>query len=199
VVADALLIVQFPLLHSWLLSSRGSALLARLAPWGLGRDLATTTFAGLAGLQLAATFLAWSPSGVLWWRPTGVAGAAMNLLYAASWVLLGKALSDAGLPLQIGSLGWTAVVRGRRPVFGAFPTRGLFRHCRQPVYLAFAATLWTGPVWTPDHLVLASFWTAYCLLAPRWKERRYLRRYGESFRDYQAQVPYMLPRTRRWV
>jgi protein-S-isoprenylcysteine O-methyltransferase Ste14 len=189
--ANALLVLQFPIVHSLLLRRRGLRALSRLAPAGLGGDLATTTFSGIAALQLILTFLLWSPSGVVWFRPHGAAAVAMNGLYAASWLFLIKALWDAGLPLQTGWMGWTAVLRGRRPEFAPFPTRGLFSVCRQPVYLGFALTLWTGAVWTPDHLALAVAWTIYCLVGPRFKERRYLERYGEEFRKYQTAVPYM--------
>jgi protein-S-isoprenylcysteine O-methyltransferase Ste14 len=74
------------------------------------------------------------------------------------------------------------------------PTQGLFRLIRQPIYVAFALTLWTPPVWTPDQLVLAISLTAYCLLAPRLKERRFAARYGSRFERYRADVPYVLPR-----
>jgi protein-S-isoprenylcysteine O-methyltransferase Ste14 len=73
------------------------------------------------------------------------------------------------------------------------PTTGLFRIIRQPIYVAFALTLWTVPVWTPDQLVLAIAFTAYCLFAPKLKERRFEKRYGDRFRDYQKDVPYVLP------
>ncbi len=197
VAANILLLLQFPLLHSFLLSRRGRALLGRMAPGGLGPDLVTTTFAGVAAIQIALTFLLWSPSGIVWWQPRGALAAVMNSLFAASWLFLGKALYDAGLPLQTGWMGWTAVFKGRRPVYAPFPTHGLFRWCRQPVYLGFALILWTGPVWTPDRLALAILWTTYCIAGPRLKEMRYLRRHGEKFRRYQARVPFMAPRLRR--
>lgn len=196
-LANALLILQFPLLHSFLLGQRGGALLARLAPGGLGGALSTTTFAAISAIQIAVTFLFWSPSGVVWWEPHGSAALVSNVLHAASWIFLLKALYDAGLPLQTGSLGWTAVWRGEKPVYASFPTGGLYRWTRQPVYLGFALTLWTGPVWTPDRLALALLWTTYCILGPRLKERRYARRHGEAFRRYQAEVPYMAPRRRK--
>jgi protein-S-isoprenylcysteine O-methyltransferase Ste14 len=81
-----------------------------------------------------------------------------------------------------------------RPVFPDMPTYGLFRVIRQPIYVAFASTLWTVPVWTPDQFVLAVSYTAYCLLAPRLKERRFAARYGERFHRYRAAVPYVVPR-----
>jgi protein-S-isoprenylcysteine O-methyltransferase Ste14 len=76
------------------------------------------------------------------------------------------------------------------------PTRGLFGIVRHPIYVAFALTLWTVPVWTPDQLALALALTAYCLLAPMLKERRLAARHGEEFARYRARVPYAVPRLR---
>jgi protein-S-isoprenylcysteine O-methyltransferase Ste14 len=47
--------------------------------------------------------------------------------------------------------------------------------------------------------VLAVLLTAYCLLAPLLKERRFAARYGERFMAYRARVPYAMPRWRREV
>ena len=70
-LANALLLVQFPLLHSMLLSRRGRAVLGRLAPQGLGGRLATTTYALIASVQVGLLFALWSPSGTVWWRASG--------------------------------------------------------------------------------------------------------------------------------
>jgi protein-S-isoprenylcysteine O-methyltransferase Ste14 len=77
------------------------------------------------------------------------------------------------------------------------PTRGLFRLVRQPIYVAFAMTLWTVPTWTPDQLLLATTLTLYCLLGPRLKERRFDRIFGADWRAYRARVPYWFPLPRR--
>lgn len=194
-VANATLVLQFPLIHSFLLTATGRRALARLAPGGLGRPLGPTTFAAISSWQVLTTFLLWSPSGVVWWHPQGAALWLTNIVYAASWVFLVRAIHDAGAGTQTGFIGWSSVVRRRQLDFGPFPTHGLFRACRQPVYLAFAATLWTAPVRTPDGLWLALAWGAYCFLGPLHKERRYLARFGEAYASYQRSTPYMLPRT----
>lgn len=194
---DLALLAQFALVHSFLLSARGRALLAHLAPAGIGAELRTTTFALIASLQLLLTFAAWSPSGTVWWEPHGVLRAVVSITYGASWLFLLKAMADAGLPLQTGFLGWSAVARGRAPAYRDFPARGTFRHMRQPIYLAFSLTLWTGPVWTPDHLLIATGWTLYCVLGALLKERRYLAFYGPRFARYRALVPYWLPTLQR--
>lgn len=193
-LANAALIVQFPLLHSALLSQRGTRITARLIPGPHGGTLATTTYAIIASLQLAALFLLWTPSGIIWYRAEGWAFVAICTAYAATWLLLVKASFDAGAEVQSGALGWMSLLGKIKPVFPDMPTRGLFRHIRQPIYLAFALTLWAVPVWTPDQLALATSYTAYCLLAPRLKEKRFERRYGAAFDRYRDRVPYVLPK-----
>lgn len=191
--ANTALAAQFAIGHSLLLSDRGRRLLARLTPLGLGRDLATTVFAAAASLQLLLVFLLWSPSGVLWAAPEGSLRVLLGTLYAISWLMLAKSMHDAGLGVQLGFTGWHAVWRGGRPAYPAFPRGGLFRHTRQPIYLSFTLILWTAPDWTPDRMLLTLGWTAYCVLAPLLKERRYRRWYGAAFARYQQRVPYWLP------
>ena len=195
-LANAALILQFPLAHSFFLTGRGGRWLARLVPGPHGRTLATTTYALIASIQLAALFLLWTPSGIVWWRAEGAVFWLICSAYAASWLLLIKASFDAGAEVQSGALGWMSLLGRIKPKFPDMPTLGLFRVIRQPIYVAFALTLWTVPVWTPDQLALAISLTAYCLLAPRLKERRFAARYGERFERYREQVPYALPRPR---
>jgi protein-S-isoprenylcysteine O-methyltransferase Ste14 len=194
ILVNTILIVQFPVIHSFLLTPTGRRVLSKIAPGDLGRDLTPTTFALVASIQTLATFLLWSPSGVTLYDPHGGALWTFRILFALSWLFLGKAMIDARLGVQTGYIGWSSVVRGKKPDFGNFPTHGLFRWCRQPVYLGFALTLWTAPVHTVDGIVLALVWTAYCFAAPMLKEMRYLGWYGESFARYRASVPYMFPR-----
>lgn len=195
-LCNALLILQFPLMHSVLLTPRGGRWLERLAPKAHARTLSTTTYAIIASCQLLALFALWTPSGVIWWRAEGVALAITCTLYATSWLLLMKASFDAGAEVQSGALGWMSLAANTRPIFPDMPTSGLFRLIRQPIYVSFALTLWTVPVWTPDQLFLALTLTVYCLAAPILKERRFKQRYGNRFDAYKARVPYALPRWR---
>jgi hypothetical protein len=196
-IANAALLIQFPLVHSLLLGTRGRAVLGRLAPTGTGSTLSTTTYATIAAVQVFLLFGLWSPTGTVWWQASGPALVGMTLLYAASWLLLGKSMADAGLALQTGSLGWVALFRGVKPVYPPMPVTGLFRLTRQPIYVSFTLTLWTVPTWTPDQLVLALTLTAYCLAAPLRKEARFRRIYGADFDRYTKAVPYWLPLPRK--
>lgn len=195
-VVNGLLLLQFPLAHSFFLTRRGGKILSRLIPGEHGGTLATTTYALIASIQLLALFTLWTPSGVVWWRAEGSALWAICAAYAGAWLFLGKAIFDGGIELQSGALGWLSLLGQRKPVFPDMPTRGTFAHMRQPIYVAFALTLWTVPIWTPDQLAVALAYTAYCLAAPRLKERRFARLYGARWTRYRARVPYMLPTIR---
>ncbi|HEX3457101.1 MAG TPA: hypothetical protein VHR97_04020, partial [Candidatus Baltobacteraceae bacterium] len=165
----------------------------RLAPFGLGAHLAATTYVIVASAQVLLLFTMWSPTGTIWWRAEGLCQVAIRLMYAGAWALLLKALFDAGISLQSGYLGWGALLKNARPVYPKMPTSGLFRFCRQPIYLAFTLTVWTVPMWTPDQLVLATVLTAYCLIGPLFKELRFRRQFGEEFEAFSRRTPYWFP------
>ncbi|MBX3463458.1 MAG: isoprenylcysteine carboxylmethyltransferase family protein [Planctomycetes bacterium] len=195
-LANLVLVLQFPLLHSFLLSARGRPWLRLLSPVGHGQTLAPTTYVLTGSLQLLLAFWAWTPSGVVWHAPEGATGALQWGLFGAAWLFLVKALWDAGLGLQSGAAGWWALWRDRPVAYGGMPTQGLFARCRQPIYLGFALVLATAPCWTPDWALLSVPWIGYCAVGPRWKERRWERLFGDRFRAYRATVPYLLPRIR---
>ena len=81
----------------------------------------------IASLQIFALFVLWSPSGEIWWQAEGTSLALMTTLYGTAWLLLGKAMADAGMSLQTGSLGWMALLRNKKPVYPKMPERGLFQ------------------------------------------------------------------------
>ena len=135
-LANAALIIQFPLVHSLLLTGRGGRVVTRLIPGPHGTTLATTTYAIIASAQLLALFALWTPSGIVWWRAEGFMFWAISTAYAASWLLLLKASFDAGAEVQSGALGWMSLMARKRPIFPDMPTEGLFRLIRQPIYVA---------------------------------------------------------------
>jgi protein-S-isoprenylcysteine O-methyltransferase Ste14 len=197
IVCNGLLLAQFPLLHSLLLTKRGGRVLKGLAPRAIGADLTTTTYATIASFQTLALFLLWTPSGIIWWRAHGAVRLAIDAMNAGAWLFLLKAIIDAGLSVQTGSLGWWSVLRARPPRYPPMPTRGLFRLSRQPIYYGFALTLWTTPTWTPDQAVLAIGLGGYCVLGPLLKEARFNTRFGGAFETYRKTTPYWWPDLRR--
>jgi methanethiol S-methyltransferase len=105
-----------------------------------------------------------------------------------------KASSDAGPEVQSGARDWLLVLQAKKPIYADMPVTGLFRVIRRPIYLAFAITLWTVPVWTPKQHALAAVFMAFCVLAPVLKEKKLKRLYCSCFEFYFTQAHYFVPR-----
>ena len=190
---NLLLLLQFPLAHSFLLSTTGQKYLLYFSPKDYSKTLAPTIFALLASLQLFLLFFFWTPTQIIIWEASGTSYFVMCTLYSCSWLLLVWASIDAGAELQSGALGWMSLAQNKVPKFPDLPTLGLFKFIRQPIYASFALTTWTTPNWTVDQLLIAAIFTAYCVIAPKFKEKRFEKRFGKKFTNYQSQVPYMVP------
>ncbi|MFL2796342.1 MAG: methyltransferase family protein [Paracoccaceae bacterium] len=194
-----LLLIQFPIGHSFFLSKRGMRVLEIFAPKSYAKTLRTTIYATIASMQLILLFSLWNFSGVFVWQIEMPANLIMILLNLASWALLSISSIQAGYKVQTGSLGWTSVYQGKEPIFPDMPTRGMFSIIRQPIYLSFSLVLWTSPQMSLDLFIVALSYSLYCYFGPMLKEKRFYRIYGNQFTEYQERVPYYLPLISRYV
>ena len=191
---NVLLLFQFPILHSFLLTSRGKVILRYFYSVSHKNKLDTTIYASIASFQLIILFLLWKPSGTLVWVADGVLYYVLSFGFVLGWLGLSLSSVQAGFSVQTGSLGWLAVYRGIKPQFPDMPTTGLFSVIRHPIYFSFSIILWISPYFTIDKLIIASLYSLYCFLAPLLKEKRFLKIYGDRFRHYQARTPYFIPK-----
>lgn len=191
---NLILLIQFPILHSFLLHRRDLLSLNFLADPETAKSLQTTVFALIASTQLLIVFAFWTPPSEAWFSPHGSTRIAWFCAYASAWIFLLKAMIDSGLALQTGFLGWSAVFKGEKPNYPDLNTAGTNALCRQPIYLAFALILLFAPVWSVDHFMCAIVWCSYCVFGPKLKERRLISYYGDRYRSYQQRVPYLIPR-----
>ncbi len=193
VAINLLLLVQFPMGHSFFLSDRGMKVLEIFAPKSYAKTLRTTVYATIASIQLILLFTFWNFSGIFIWQIETPASLSMITLNLLSWALLSISSIQAGYKVQTGSLGWTSVYQGKAPVFPDMPHRGLFSIIRQPIYLSFSLVLWTSPNMSLDLFIVALSYTLYCYFGPMLKEKRFQKIYGKRFFDYQQKVPYYMP------
>ena len=194
IICNLFLLMQFPILHSFLLTTTGRKILRLFSPRNFGKTLETTNYATIASIQLLLLFLLWSPSNIIFYDLKYPNNILNSLLFIISWVLLSISSFQAGYQVQTGSLGWTSMFFLRKPIFPPMPIKGLFKLIRHPIYFSFCLVLWTPPTMTLDLFLVALIYTFYCFLAPKFKEKRFIRIYGEAFLEYKQITPYFFPK-----
>jgi protein-S-isoprenylcysteine O-methyltransferase Ste14 len=144
---------------------------------------------------------------LFFWQPTDamIASAAGPL----RWLLRGLFFSAV-----LGML-WGTIALGSFDGFGIRPIklkmrgktlremplaiRGPYRWVRHPLYAFVLVMLWSYPDLTADRLLLNVSWTIWIFIGSVLEERDLAAAFGESYREYQRQVPMLLPlKLPRW-
>lgn len=188
------LLVQFPFFHSFLLNKKGKSILRKFYSTNYGNKLDTTIYATLASFQLFLLFFLWQPTEFLVWKADGFMFYTMSAFYLFGWILLSLSSFQAGYKVQTGSLGWTSLFSGKKPIYPDLPKIGLFKIIRHPIYFSFCIILWFSPYFTIDKVIIASTYSLYCFFAPLLKEKRLKEIYGKQFLEYKKKTPYFFPR-----
>ena len=193
IILNFFLLIQFPILHSYLLSNNGRKILRLFAPKNYAKTLETTIYATIASIQLLLLFLLWTPSKIVIYDLKYPLNVLNFLFFILGWILLAISSFQAGYKVQTGSLGWISMFLSEKPKFPPMPTNGLFKLIRQPIYFSFCIVLWTSPTMTLDLFFLAFFYSLYCYFSPLLKEKRFTKLYGEAFLNYKKNTPYFFP------
>ncbi|MDR3635285.1 MAG: NnrU family protein [Isosphaeraceae bacterium] len=184
-VTDALLALQFAVVHSVLLYPKvRKTLSARIPSPQYG-----CFFCAVTCVCLLFVTETWQPSRGAVWRLQGFGRAFVEGAFLASWVALVYSLSLTGLGYQTGWTTWWAWVRGRDVPKRTFEPRGAYHMLRHPVYLSFLGLIWFNPVMTFDRMTLAVTWTAHIFLGSYLKDRRLVHYIGAAYQRYQSRVP----------
>jgi protein-S-isoprenylcysteine O-methyltransferase Ste14 len=184
-IVDALLAVQFAVIHSVLLLPPVRKILTRWVP----QPLYGSVFSVATCACLLLAMETWHPCSRGIWRLGGMTARVIDGAFLASWVALIYSLWLTGLGYQTGLAPWWAWARRVEPPRRTFDPRGAYRLLRHPVYLSFLGLIWLNPVMTYDRLVLAVAWTTHIFVGSYLKDRRLAYYIGEDYRNYQRHVP----------
>ena len=74
---------------------------------------------------------------------------------------------------------------------------GLYRWMRHPLYTGGLLLIWLMPVMTLNLLTIFIWLTLYLIVGAKLEEKRLLVEFGDQYREYQQQVPMLIPGWRR--
>jgi protein-S-isoprenylcysteine O-methyltransferase Ste14 len=189
---DLSLLAAFALQHSGMARPAFKRWWTRIVP----QEAERSTYVLLSSLALALLFVFWEPIGGVIWSTTGVLRSGLIGLYLAGWALL---LYSTFLIDHFDLFGLKQVWRRlgnktyRAP---AFRTPTLYKLVRHPLYVGWLVIFWSAPIMTAAHLLFAFGCTAYILIAIRWEERDLEAAFGNTYADYRARTPMLIPRLR---
>ncbi len=79
---------------------------------------------------------------------------------------------------------------------GELIVQGVYCRVRNPLFLLALIFLWLSPIMTENLLTLYLLATVYFYLGSIHEERMLAEKFGDAYRDYQRQVPRIVPRLR---
>lgn len=158
------------------------------------------------GYRLAYNLIAVGHIGAVWaigrfvLARDATAFALPGLLQAALWVMAAAGAAILLVALRGYDLGrfggiaqWRAARAGRPLTEDEdLTTAGLNRFVRHPLYLGAILVL-IGLIDSPFSLATAAWATLYFVVGARLEETRLVARYGDAYRRYRRQVPFLLP------
>ncbi len=187
---DAFLAMAFFLQHSGMLRKPFRARLQRVLP----SHYQPVLYAIVSGIVLSLLPLLWQPTrlGLL-----TLHGPVRWLVRGAFFVAMAGMVWGFGSLKQFDPLGTGPLLsRLRGKPAPAIPLifRGAYRWVRHPIYASFLLMAWASPDVTADRLLFNVLWSGW-MVAGTWLEERDLAAdFGEAYREYQRNVPMLLPR-----
>ncbi len=85
-------------------------------------------------------------------------------------------------------------LRGTQPRPQPFVAVGPYRWVRHPLYLFMLLMIWSCPALTMDRLLFNLLWTGWiCVVGTILEERDLVSAFGDTYRQYQREVPMLIP------
>ena len=84
-------------------------------------------------------------------------------------------------------------LRGKKRPSVPLVVRGPYRWVRHPLYLFLILMFWSYPDLTADRLLFNVLWTVWMIIGTVLEERDLVASFGDAYRDYQAEVPMLIP------
>ncbi len=195
-VIDLALLGLFAVQHSGMARPGFKRWWTKIIPAPIERS----TYILLSSLALIALFWWWRPLGPMLWNVEhDITRVGLYGLSALGWLLV---FTGSFMISHFDLFGLKQVWQYNRETGDAgttpFVTRAFYRIVRHPLMLGFLIAFWATPTMSLGHALFAVMTTGYIVIAVKFlEERDLLAAYGDVYRDYQDQVPMLLPLPKR--
>jgi protein-S-isoprenylcysteine O-methyltransferase Ste14 len=188
-VFNALISVTFFLQHSCMIRRSFRRRLSVLIPSHYQGAVYTVA----SGFVLLASVTLWQGSDIILFEVDGLPRGVMRTSYFLAilgicwgmWAL--RSIDMFGVDPVLKNL------RAKPAPSRPFTIRGPYRWVRHPLYLFTLVLFWSCPSLTADRLLFNGLWTSWVVIGTILEERDLVDDFGDTYRDYQANVPMLVP------
>jgi len=190
IIVNVLLLSLFAIQHSIMARPWFKDKWTRVVP----KPIERSTYVLLTNVVLTLLYWQWRPMPTIVWEVENEIGRSILAgVFFGGWAIV---LYSTFLIDHFDLFGLRQVflhLRGQEHVHKTFRTPSLYRFVRHPLMLGFIIAFWATPVMSQGHLLFAVVTTAYILIAIQLEERDLVELLGDDYRQYQKQVPMILP------
>ncbi len=133
------------------------------------------------------------PSRLLWVIPTPWLFLTLIIQFVALVLLVATALETDVMVFA----GIRQVLHPNLPYEDELVVKGFYRYVRHPLYFFSIILFWLFPYMTDLTLAFFLAGTLYFLIGTIPEESKLLETFGEAYRQYRREVPWMIPRFRK--
>jgi protein-S-isoprenylcysteine O-methyltransferase Ste14 len=193
VSVNVLLLAAFGVQHSVMARPAFKRWWTRFIPSVIERS----TYVVLSSAVLVLLYWQWrTMPTVIWEVRQPVGRLAFWALFWLGWAIV---LASTFLVSHFDLFGLRQVYlawRGKPYTHIGFHARLLYRLVRHPLMLGFVIAFWATPTMTAGHLLFSFAMTGYIVIALQLEERDLVAELGDEYRDYQREVPMLVPAPR---
>ncbi len=183
----------FALQHSAMARPAFKRWLTRFIP----KPAERSNYVMMSNVAMIVLFIFWQPlGGTVWSVEHPVARNTLYALMISGWLLVFVSTLLINHFDLFGLRQIWLYLRGKEYTPVEFGRPGFYRWVRHPLYVGWFIFFWATPTMTATHLLFAVVTTLYILAAVRLEERDLIAEHGQSYLDYRAEVPMLIPGTK---